>query len=701
MQVARNFFLTPEKTYTRKLSEILLALRIEQELSKQEILELYLNKIYLGHRAYGVGAAAQIYYGAALSELDLAQIAMVAGLPKAPSRFNPVTNPSRALERRNYVLDRMQTLGHIDVEEYRAARARPVTATVHAARIEIEAPYVAEMVRAEIVERYGEEAYARGFRVETTIDQKLQSAANDALRKALDDYDRRHGWRGPEGHIENPPQDSLGLDPLLAEWPRVGGLLPAIVTAVKDRSIEVYLGQGQRVEIDWEGLRWARAYIDENEQGPKPKTATEIVRVGDVCRVQQIDTAPQSTEEPPTLRWRLAQVPAVSGAFVALDPHDGAIRALVGGYDFFASKFNRAVQAKRQPGSGFKAFVYSAALEAGFTAASLINDAPVIYHDVQEDELWRPKNYSGRFYGPTRLRYALTKSRNLVSIRLMRDMGVEHAVRHIARFGFDREQLPHNLSLSLGSSEVTPLQMARGYAVLANGGYLIDPYFIRRITDGEDREMFRAEPNLVCEDCPVEANAITEISGDGQGLTMEAKDRSSAHAPRVISAQNRYLMYSMLQDVIQRGTASKARVLKRNDLAGKTGTTNDQRDAWFNGFNQSLVAIAWVGFDDYAELGRGEVGGKAALPAWIDFMRVALAEVPEELPSVPRDMVTVRIDPQSGLRASAGQEDAILEVFRADNVPAWADAGPNISPVGGSTRGTTASSTSTAVDELF
>lgn len=706
MQVARNFFLTREKTYTRKLSEIFLALRIEQELTKSEILELYLNKIYLGHRAYGVGAAAQVYYGKSLNELDLAQTAMVAGLPKAPSRYNPVTNPSRAVERRNYVLDRMLALGDITGEEHQAARAQPVTADIHAAEIEVEAPYVAEMVRANLYERFGEEAYAGGYRVETTIDGRLQAAANRALRKALDAYDRRHGWRGPEARIENLPQDSLGLDALLDDRTTIGQLRPAIVTSVQEQSIEVYLGQGHRVTIDWNGLKWARPYIDEDHRGPRPKRASDVVQVGDVCRVLPVEPDPaeqagtkDASDAAPS--WRLAQIPAVSGAFVSLDPNNGALRALVGGYDFFSSKFNRATQAKRQPGSGFKAFVYSAALEAGFTAASLINDAPIVYHDVQEDELWRPKNYSGRFFGPTRLRYALTKSRNLVSIRLMRDMGVQHAVEHIARFGFDREQLPHNLSLALGSSEVTPLQMARAYAVLANGGYLIDPYFIRRIEDGDGRPIHRAQPKVVCADCPRPGSAtITEVQGDADGVVIHGGESDPPrHAPRVISAQNRYLMYSMLQDVIRRGTATRARALGRNDLGGKTGTTNEQRDAWFNGFNQSLVAITWIGFDSYDKLGRGEVGGRTALPAWIDFMRVALQDVPDRPPSMPNDMVTVRIDPKSGLRAAAGNEDAIFEVFRADNVPSLASQGPASSPIGGSTHSTAGAPA--AVDELF
>ncbi|HHH39644.1 MAG TPA: peptidase, partial [Sedimenticola sp.] len=478
MQVARNFFLSRKKTYTRKLQEILLALKIEHDLSKQEILELYLNKIYLGHRAYGVGAAAQVYYGSGVNDLTLAQTAMIAGLPKAPSRYNPITNPARALERRNYVLDRMRQQGYIDEQAYRQAKAMPVTARLHAANIEVEAPHVAEMVRSEMVARYGDQAYTNGFSVITTIDSRLQAAANQALRQALQAYDMRHGYRGPEQRLEIPdPADDDTLRKLLAKHPRVGDLEPVLVTRVEQRAIEVFAPSQGRILIPWKGLEWARPYIDENHRGKKPKQAGDIVQAGDLVRILRV--TPDKGEP----YWRLAQVPAVAGALVSLNPNDGAIVALVGGYDFYSSKFNRVTQARRQPGSGFKAFIYSAALEAGFTPATLINDAPVVFDDPSLEGAWRPENYSGKFFGPTRLRYALTKSRNLVSIRLLRAMGIEHALKHVARFGFDPGQLPHNLSLALGSASVTPLQMAAGYAILANGGYRVTPYFIQRIED--------------------------------------------------------------------------------------------------------------------------------------------------------------------------------------------------------------------------
>lgn len=649
MQVARNFFLSREKTYIRKLNEILLALKIESELSKEKILELYLNKIYLGHRAYGVGAAAQVYYGKKIEELDLAQMAMVAGLPKAPSAYNPVTDPARALERRNYVLGQMRRLSYITEEQFQSASSAPVTARIHSANLEVEAPYVAEMVRAELFERYGENAYTDGFTVYTTIDSRLQSAANRALRSALQAYDLRHGYRGAEAHFDlTQVSEERDLELLLKEYGKVADLLPAIVTKVEERSIEVFLGNGQRATIEWEGLKWAQKYKSEDYRGAAPKRADEVVNIGDLVRVLD-----QSTAEKRSLR--LAQIPAVEGALVSLDPNDGALIALIGGYDFFNSKFNRVTQAQRQAGSGFKAFIYSAALEAGFTPASLINDAPIVFNDPSLEGTWRPENYSGEFFGPTRLRYALTKSRNLVSIRLLRSMGISHALSHAEHFGFDPNALPHNLSLALGSAAVTPLQMATAYAVLANGGYRISQYLIERIEDNQGVAVYRANPARVCENCESDPS--------------EGDDKAETFAPRVISAQNHYLMNSMMQDVIRRGTATKARVLGRDDLAGKTGTTNDQKDAWFNGFNRSNVAIAWVGFDSAKPLGRGEVGGTAALPAWIDYMKEALKGVAEKPLVMPPGIVTVRIDPNTGKRAGPDQAGSIFEVFRDDNAP--------------------------------
>ena len=684
MQVARNFYLTRQKTYTRKLSEIFLALRIEEDLSKPEILELYLNKIYLGHRAYGVGAAAQVYYGKNVDELDLAQTAMIAGLPKAPSRFNPLANPPRALERRGYVLGRMLELGYIDRPAYDEAMAQPVTASRYAPDIAVEAPYVAEMVRSEMVDRFDQEAYTGGYVVHTTIRGTEQAAANLGVRNALDAYSRRHGYHGAEDHVPDLPNDEAGMDALLADRATVGGLLPGLVTAIGEKTFTAYLGDGLSVDIAWDEMKWARPYVSADRRGPTPKSAADIVKVGDIVRVKRINQDADGTG------WALAQVPHAAGALIALSPEDGAIRALVGGYDFYQSKFNRVTQASRQPGSGFKAFIYSAALENGYTPASLINDAPVVFEDPSLEGAWRPENYSGKFFGPTRLRYALTKSRNLVSIRLLRSIGVEAALQHIAKFGFDPDDLPKNLSLALGSANVTPLQMAAAFAVLANGGYRVEPYFIERIAIEGGETVFEANPPRVCPDCGEviasgEAKAIpASISVDGDEEAPEGKAPELRAAPRVIDPRNRFLMYSMLQDVVSSGTATRARALGRKDIAGKTGTTNDQRDAWFNGFNEHIVANAWIGFDDNSKLGRGEVGGRAALPAWMDYMRVALKGLPDREPTQPDGIVTVRIDPRTGAKATSDTEGTLYEVFRSENVPGdSADGGfatPTVTP---------------------
>jgi len=657
MQVARNFYLSSEKTFTRKLNEILLSLRIENELDKKTILELYLNKIYLGHRAYGVGAAAQVYYGKETRDLDLAQIAMIAGLPKAPSRYNPISNAKRATIRRDYVLNRMAKLDFISSDEQGRAKAKEVTAKIHKASTELEAPYIAEMVRSEMVERYDSEAYTAGYNVFTTIDSRLQGTANSAVRDALEAYDKRHGYRGPEKHYEliEPNQNQAELDLVLKDHAITGELLPALVTEVSDKELHVYMKGKVASILPWEDLSWAKPYKSENRRGRTPKGFNDFLTVGDLVRVKKF-------EKEGITGFRLAQIPAPESALIALHPRDGAVKSLVGGFDFYHSKFNRVTQAKRQPGSGFKAIVYSAALEAGFTPASLINDAPVVIEDPSLEGAWRPENYSGKFFGPTRLRYALTKSRNLVSIRLMRSMGIKHTLEHARRFGFNPDDLPHNLSLALGSGGVTPMQMARAYAVLANGGYRIEPYLITHIENSSDERIFQAAPYRVCENCPVEPASL-----DPSETTTPKKDFKVAE--RVISPQNHFLMNSMMRDVITYGTGRKAKSLGRKDLAGKTGTTNDQRDAWFNGFNQSLVAIAWVGFDSSAPLGKGEVGGRAALPAWISFMKEALKDVEEKPLKTPTGIVSVRIDPETGERVGSGNTKAIFEYFRTKNAP--------------------------------
>ncbi|MDX2313273.1 MAG: penicillin-binding protein 1A [Gammaproteobacteria bacterium] len=660
MQVARNFFLGREKTYLRKINEILLALKIEKELTKEDILELYFNKIFLGHRAYGVEAAALVYYGARLDALSIAQTAMIAGLPKAPSRFNPIVNPERATTRRNYVLGRMHELETISDEEFQIAVATPVTARLHGLSVEVEAPYVAEMVRVYAQELLGKDAYTAGYRVFTTIDSRLQEAANRVLRKNLLAYDQRHGFRTPEFHV-NLDSPDVNLDAVLADIPATAGLLPAVVVSVQDKMVTAYAKIFGEIEIPWAGLEWARAHIDENRRGPELKTAHDVLEPGDVVRVQLQEEG-----------WRMVQVPVVEGALVALDPENGAVVSLTGGFDFYRSKFNRATQAQRQPGSNFKPFIYSAALENGFTAASIINDAPVVFDDPGLEAVWRPENYSGKFFGPTRLRVALYKSRNLVSIRLLRAVGIDSAVEYIKRFGLDVARLPHDLSLALGSGSVTPLEMAAGYAVLANGGYLVKPHFVDRIEASDGSLWYQADPLRVCRDCDdAEIVAVDRTRDVGLDAVVLADDggNEAGHAPRVLTPQNAWIMNSLMRDVIKRGTGRRALRLKRGDLAGKTGTTNDQQDAWFSGFNPKLVAITWVGFDQLGPLGRRETGAGAALPIWIDFMGVALDGVPEVPLAQPDGLVTVRIDPESGLRASASQPGAVFETFRTENVP--------------------------------
>jgi len=660
MQVARNFFLGREKTYLRKINEILLALKIEKELTKDDILELYFNKIFLGHRAYGVEAAALVYYGSRLDELSVAQTAMIAGLPKAPSRFNPIVNPERATTRRNYVLGRMRELDSISEEEFQIAVATPVTARLHALSVEVEAPYVAEMVRVYAEELLGEDAYTAGYRVFTTIDSRLQEAANQALRKNLLAYDQRHGFRTPEFHVNLDGPD-VDLEAVLADIPATAGLLPAVVVNVEDKMVTAYAKIFGEIEIPWAGLEWARAYIDENRRGPELATAHDVLEPGDVVRVQLQEDG-----------WRMVQVPVVEGALVALDPEDGAVVSLTGGFDFYRSKFNRAIQAQRQPGSNFKPFIYSAALDNGFTAASIINDAPVVFDDPGLEAVWRPENYSGKFFGPTRLRVALFKSRNLVSIRLLRAIGIENAVEYFKRFGLDVSRLPHDLSLALGSGSVTPLEMAAGYAVLANGGYLVKPHFVGRIEASDGSVWYQADPLRVCRDCDDGEIVAVDSARDtdlDEVVVADDGDDEAGHAPRVLSPQTVWIMNSLMRDVIKRGTGRRALRLKRGDLAGKTGTTNDQQDAWFSGFNPKMVAITWVGFDQLGPLGRRETGAGAALPMWIDFMRVALDGVPEVPLPQPDGLVTVRIDPESGLRASASQPGAVFETFRTENVP--------------------------------
>lgn len=730
MQVARNFYLSPEQTYIRKFNEILLALKIESELSKEKIMELYLNKIFLGHRAYGISAASQVYYDKKLEDLTLAQAAMIAGLPKAPSKYNPIYNPERALIRRNYILGRMRVFKYIDEEELDLALNEPITAELHKTRTFADAQYVSELVRAELFEQYGEEIYKAGLKVYTSIDGEMQSVANRAMRRSLLDYSRRHGYRGVAAKIAlaEIKQDPFDEDLIIDN--RVGGLRKGLVIAVNEAAViagetddqgepkmtpgsaTVLISNYEQIDVPFVGgIDWAAPFIDEDNQGSKPEKVADVLSPGDVIWLEQRDS-----------QWLLANIPRIEGALVSIDPSHGGILAMVGGFDYFKNKFNRATQARRQPGSNFKPFIYSAALEKGYTAASIINDAPVVFDDDSLEATWRPENYSGKFYGPTRLREALVKSRNLVSIRVLRSIGLRYATKYIQRFGFAREQMPYDLSLALGNASFSPLQMARGYAVFSNGGYLIEPYIINRVELGNGDVIFQNRPPTVCQGCEaedlaalVEAEAQAVAQQEAEGKTTEAQrvaespvvaaaetaalsteeqlaaseldapvdgnDETATifkvveaapeprYAPRVISAPNAFIMRSIMREVVQRGTAVRAKALGRKDIAGKTGSTNDQIDAWFSGFNDQVVTTTWVGFDNQRKMGRRETGGRAALPMWIEFMKVALDGRPENLQEQPQGLVTICIDAETGDRADLETRKSLFEVFREENAP--------------------------------
>jgi len=665
MQVARNFFLSREKTFLRKFSEILLALKIERELTKEDILTLYLNKIYFGKRAYGVGAAAKTYFGRDISNLTIAEFAMIAGLPKAPSTFNPIVNPDRAMLRRDYVLRRMNDLSFIDSQTLVEQQASPNTAKLHQLGIELEAPDVAEMARSEMLERYGSDAYTEGYKVYTTVKSHLQRQANKALRNGLLDYETRHGYRGPLETLDlleySEPDD---WEQKLAKLKRIPQTERGIVISINKKDAFVYLQGNRVIKLCWKGMKWASPYRDGNRVGRAPKTTADIMHPGNLILVRKISNT----------QWALAQEPAAEGALVSLNSHNGAILSIVGGYNFYRSNFNRASQAKRQPGSNFKPFIYSSALEKGFTAASLINDAPVVFDDPGLEDEWRPENYSGKFFGPTRLREALVKSRNLVSIRILRSVGINYATNYVSNFGFDSSRLPKDLSLALGSAEVTPLSIARGYSVFSNGGFLIDPYLIDRIEGADNEVIYQATPLTVCNECDI-SNAADPGINSLQEAPFDFRDRGFIDdtiinpARRVISPQNVYILTTIMQDIIQRGTGRRALVLKRNDLAGKTGTTNDQRDAWFSGFNSNIVTTTWVGFDNPRSLGDFESGAKAALPIWINFMREALQGSPQKPLQLPPGVVSVKIDPETGLLAGADFPNAIFETFRTEHTP--------------------------------
>jgi penicillin-binding protein 1A len=679
MQVARNYFLSLERTFMRKFNEILLALEIERALDKKEIFELYFNRVFLGHRAYGFEAASQVYYGRNIGELTLAEHAMLAGIPKAPSRHNPISGPEAGKLRRDWILGRMLSLGYINQGQFDESITAPVTAKHHGARISFAAHYAAEMARQEMIDRYGMNAYTDGFHVYTTISKNLQQLAQAAVVSGLITYDRRHGYRGPERQLPpalptNPGGDEAAALPpqewldALADTPRVAGMRPAIISAVLEDGYLILLRGGHEDRLEWDnGPAEAKPYLSENTLGKPPGSPAELFAPGDMIRVTKSDEG----------EWVLAQVPAAQAAMVSLNPDNGAILSIVGGLGFEQSKFNRATQAKRQPGSNFKPFLYSAALNAGFTAASIINDAPVVVDDSSLEGIWRPENDGGKFYGPTRLRWALTKSRNLVSIRLLQQLGVQNLIDYVGSLGIDTSGLAPDLSLALGTHAMSPLELATGYAILANGGYRVEPYLIERINNLEGEELFKARPVTVCRDCeqPTTSARIEELPAS-DGLTLEASEDSASGgtdslpvAPRVMEARVNFIIDSILQDVITRGTGHRAKVLKRNDLAGKTGTTNGPMDAWFSGYNRDVVTTTWVGFDAYTPLGRREFGGTAALPIWIDFMREALHDSPDVERDMPPGIVNVRIDSETGLLARSGQKNTLFEYFREEFVP--------------------------------
>jgi len=730
-QLARDYFLTREQLFTRKLREAFLAYQIEQAFSKEEIMALFLNKMFFGQRAYGVAAAAQVYYGKPLQDINIAEAAMLAGVLPAPSEYNPVRSPANAGMRRRYVLNRMNELDYIDDQQLTEALAFPLESRLHGTKNELSAPYVAEMVRREMLTRYGEDTYSAGYRVVTTLDSKLQSAANYSVRNGLFEFTRRRGYRGPIASFE--PEPEVLLQPY-ADWPEElrrqlqdysnpAGLSVAIVTALnEDNSAEIILQNGIASTIAWHGISWARPYVDRTTTGPAPQTVGEVLAAGDVIYVMPITIG----------GWALAQLPTAQAALVSVDPLDGAITSLVGGLDFSISKFNRATQAARQPGSSFKPFIYSAALQAGNTLATVILDAPVVINSSALEQVWRPVNYSGRFYGAQRVREAMVKSMNLASVRLLlNNTGIRTAVDHLSPFGFNDAALPRNGSLALGGGNAAPLDMTQAYATFANGGYAVQPYVIDAIIGPNGEQLYRAEPAVVCPECepgeaptrppepeypihypdtgvvigidpvPVEDVAVAGESvvsdgaeefypaqyGDGSLSMEQMAELGETYQPdatvapklfadvrlakRIISPQNAFLIQDAMREVIRRGTGVRARVLGRSDLSGKTGTSNDRRDAWFAGFNSDFVGVVWVGYDDDSALGPREEGSRTALPIWIEFVRITLRGVPNHRMEMPDGIVSVRISKTTGCPASASHpfEDVMFEHFREEFVP--------------------------------
>ena len=736
MQLARGFFLTREKTYIRKVKEIFIAWHMEQVLTKEEILELYLNKVELGHRSFGFGAAAQVYYGKPLTELTLAQIATIAGLPKAPSVLNPISGPERSVERRRVVLLRMLDENYITQQEFEEAASMPVTAKKHGAEIEVDAPYLADIIYNEMVEIYGkEEAETGGYQVYATATSDMQLAAQKAVVRNLHDYDERHGYKGPLGYLFNAPEVNEGDDPLptlnlsfdisdkqtpsdwtedgflrvLSEVPYIKPLVPAVVTGMSEQSITVFDVNGNSRTIEWAGLDWARRYITDFRQSNEPEGAADITQPGAVIYIREQEG-----------QWRISQLPEVSGAFIALNPKNGAVEAVVGGYSFYQSQFNRATQAKRQVGSNIKPFVYSAAIDSGYTLASIINDAPINQWNAATGVAWRPQNSPAEYDGPIRMRKALGKSKNVVSVRLLRGVGLRNTVDYLTRFGFDADDIPLDETVSLGSSSHTPLEVVRGMAVIANGGYLVNPHFISKVLDENGTELWKANPVWACEACTkgvapdntldeneeADIEALLEAQLNQDVTLAEGPQEDKPIAPQVITPQNAFLVAEMMRTAVRAngnwnkktywlGTGWRARnILQRTDIAGKTGTTNDSRDTWFSGFHKDIVATAWVGFDNMGrQLGRAtrnqnlvnrnpekfnwignaligtEDGAKAAGPAWIRFMQYALADKPHSPMPVPEKIVRIRIDRTSGKLTRRTDHTTLFEYFLQGTEP--------------------------------
>ncbi|MBW7981277.1 peptidoglycan glycosyltransferase/peptidoglycan DD-transpeptidase MrcA [Enterobacillus tribolii] len=710
-QLARNFFLSPERTLMRKIKEVFLAIRIEQMLSKDEILELYLNKIYLGYRAYGVGAAAQVYFGKTIDQLDLSEMAMIAGLPKAPSTFNPLYSYDRALARRNVVLARMLDQHYITKAQYDQARSEKINASYHGPEIDFSSPYLAEMVRLEMIKRYGDNAYTDGYKVYTTITKRLQQAAQEAVRNNVIAYDMRHGYRGPSNvlwKVGQPAWNQKQIIDSIKNLPTYGPLLPAVVMASGNTEATVMLADGSEVILPFTTVRWARPYRSDTQQGPTPRRVSDVLQAGQQIWVRQ-DNKQQ---------WWLSQVPDVNSALVSINPQDGAVKALVGGFDFNQSKFNRVTQSLRQVGSNIKPFLYTAAMDKGLTLATILNDLPVSRWDPGASTDWRPKNSPPTYAGPIRLRQGLGESKNVVMVRAMRAMGVDYAAEYLLRFGFPASNIAHTEALALGAASFTPLQMVRGYSVFSNGGYLVDPYFITKIVDDNDNPVFEAKPRVVCTNCnlPViygqtaRSAVLSEdnmenvaVSHDGttpvsvpmpqlQEVTpgQMSRDGDQQYAPHVISSPLAFLMYDALNSNIfgepgggWMGTGWRAgRDLKRRDIGGKTGTTNSSKDAWFSGYGPGTVTTVWIGFDDHRrDLGRstasgaikdqisgGEGGAKSAQPAWDDFMKTALEGIPEQRMPPPPGIVSVKIDMQSG-KLSTGSGRSRSEYFISGTQP--------------------------------